>query len=1773
MADITPIQDTKAKELTDKERVLSLFRFIKELNKLKHKSVLNINDRDYSWAYPLSDLPNNPDYITVRYRDCVETEDTVRTPILLSVQKPTFKKCPQPDPIFADWLDLGWDDYKIAKATVKESLSMPENGDDDTPELFDDNQERVEAYENWLKNRDVWVEDQLINKKTSELFTKLYSLYFELQKDSETKELIVANGMLADRDDRQIRHPLLTRRVKLSFDADKNVVSIEDTEAPSELYTVLFQSMQGINQSAISHADALLQENDYHPLDRNETPGFLKTLAHELSSDSIFSEEKAPDKWYSKGRLFLSMEPYYIVRKRLDGTVKAIEKIIENVQETDYIPDPIIDIVKGGLRDIPDELKEETVEEQLAAVGGESVDILLSKEANREQLEIAKRIENYNAVLVQGPPGTGKTHTIANLMGHFLAQGKSVLVTCYTTKALRVLKDKVAPGLQDLCVSLLDDSNEEMERSVSGIADKMSSTTPGALKKEMDSLAVERRKVINALAQVRRDMFAVINEECERIVFNGESISPSAAADFVSKHAEDLSYIPGDVLLYSSLPLTIEQLSDLYRSNEAVSGADEEELGFDIPNPNEILTPADFSSMLDDCAKAEKKLKEAAEALKWQIENDYASKKVQFNSSTVRFTMPYPNKAELQRLKEYISSFGQIEKWMQYAAVDGRNGGSYRQRWVMLTDQIKQTCELTELTTGEQFGRKLDINTDDLSWLAGVFEKIRAVFIDKGKINRMTLMLHKDFESALNQATIDGRPVKSAGECDLVLHEIELRNNRAKCALYWDELMRPHGVPAFSALTGDCPEQVALNWVPVINRYLDWYQTDYQPLISLLSQNRLPADIVFNKSASDTELAAIAKTFDAVENVIPHLCDIGFTVLDLGEMTDRICRTKQILTGGQRSKSKICYHVLEAVNSGDTGGYGEAFVELQHMYDKYSLLRKRNELLFALRAVAPQWANDIRDRKGIHGSSEMPATISDAWKWKQLNGIILRITERPFEELQAESRRLSKEYRRITAKYAEKSGWYHLLQRTGKNITMHQALMGWKQTIRSIGKGTGKSAPIFKAEARKLMAKCQSAVPAWIMPINRALDSLDPKTNRFDVVIIDEASQSDISSMAILYMGKKLIIVGDDQQVSPMAVGTDENKMTGLKDMYITGKIPNAHLYTAKDSIYNVAETTFQSLMLKEHFRCVPEIIGFSNMLSYDYKIKPLRDASDSILLPAVVNYRVENGFREGKRNEAEAKAIVALMRACISQPEYAGKSFGVISLLGDEQAALIEKRIIDEISPKEINDRKILCGNSANFQGDERDVVFLSMVDSGDDNGPQTLREYGSDEAYRKRYNVAASRARDQLWVVHSLDAANDLKPGDIRKRLLDYSRDPRAFALKHNEIEEKAESPFEKEVAQALSDKGYNLVQQWPVGAYRLDLVAVCGQKTVAIECDGDRWHSGEKKIREDMERQTILERLGWRFIRIRGSEYYRNKDGTISRVVKELQGYDIYPEDPVVPAASNRSTELLSRIKDYAARILLEQEAGPLEPLEETIAHALNEKEELPQAVTGEKAEKPKLRESHQPTAATEGGKSAEPKPLKVPKPPKEPKPSTNIRSQWPLKPKDTGKGNKKKGKDGPRVITLDRIVGNKEGEENKREGKELIWPAVKEEAVENGGNDNPPTQSTVKQPAAPALAPKGPAKLKQPARSPVDGPTVLIPEGEFDLIRFLEINSVNYIDKRAKKGALWLVGGRELDPIVKECSSRKYYFVFKPKGGNATEKQPGWYLQARRLKTDK
>ena len=1550
MTDITNTNQNK------QDKLIALFKFIEELNKVRNREILNISE--YRWYKPLTYFNNDKENIKIYYKDKIEEEKN-NNDILLTVHKPNLQSCPKPDNQLLKWLEEGWDDdrkeLKIKKSIEKNKINInitksslnKEVEEATTPliELFTDNKERIEIFNIWKEQRENWAQKQKILRKTRSIFSELYKLYIDLNRESETLELIVANGFIKCKDEPQINHPILTRRVQIYHDAEKNTILIKDSDVETQIYTSIFQNIKDINLNAINHIQNDLHENDYHPLDRNDLPLFLKIFTHQLSAKSIYSENGIPEGWEKRENILIYQNPCYILRNRKDGTIKAIEQIIDNIEETNEVPNPIKDIIEGGTIDIVQENKENTIEEQLAAVGGESIDILLSKEANKEQLEIAQRIEQYNAVLVQGPPGTGKTHTIANLMGHFLAQGKSVLVTSHTKKALSVLKEKVNKNLQNLCVSMLDDSNIDMEKSIDGIIEYMSSTNSLKLSKEMNLLKEERVKIIKDLSMIRKKIFNIINKECNSIVYNGEEISLSKMAQYVHDNMNNLSYIPGTAKLYSPLPLSLEELKELYETNITLSTEDENEFAQNIPTPQEIPTPNELKENYNKLNKATAHLKSIISNNKFDIKISTKEKKIMINDVTNNYILNYPSEDNVNELKDYINSLPKLEEWMKHCATDGKRGGAYKQIWHNLIDKINETSNFSEELVTKQFGKEVKILNNNPQYPDAVRELL-SKYNQNNKIGKLSFILNKNLEIALNGATINNKKPENANDCKLILDIIYIKNLRNECAIYWDNLIKKYGVPAFKDLDINEPEHIAAKYIPTIQRYLDWFTNEYEILLNKITNINIPHNIIFKYDTFDSEIVESEKILYAIQHTIPDICNAFETIETATKIKTKFDETINILNKDKRKYSQLCKNITKALKKHNIEDYKTSYNLLVETYEKNNIIIKRKEYLKKLAIIAPQWAKSIEKREGIHGEGSIPNNIEDAWKWKQYYEIINETLKEPFAQLQKKSILLSKKYREKTAEYAEKSAWYNLLYKIERDIDMTQALIGWKQTIKRIGKGTGKNAPKYRAEARILMAKCQNAVPGWIMTINKALESLNPKKNRFDIIIIDEASQSDISSLAILYMGKKLIIVGDDKQVSPMAIGANIEKMNNLREMYINGKIPNAHLYDGKTSIYDIAATTFKPLMLHEHFRCTPEIIGFSNWLSYDFKIKPLRDCSNNELLPSVINYRVANGQRINKTNPNEAKTIVALMQACMEQPEYKSKTFGIISLLGDEQVNILQEEIFKRIDPKEQSKRKILCGNASNFQGDERDVIFLSLVDCANGEGPLSKVGFGIDDSTRKRYNVATSRAKDQLWVVHSIDSANDLKQGDIRKMLIEYSMNPKKFEVQNSKIEKNSESPFEEEVAKFLSVRGYHIVQQWEVGAYRIDMIAICGKRKIAIECDGELYHSGEEKIREDMERQTILERLGWKFIRIRGSEYYLNKEKTMQKVISELKENGIEPEEyDITKLSDNKDTKLLQKIKGRANEILNEYKKDENSELDQHIvATALNSQKDI-------------------------------------------------------------------------------------------------------------------------------------------------------------------------------------------------------------------------------------
>jgi len=424
-----------------------------------------------------------------------------------------------------------------------------------------------------------------------------------------------------------------------------------------------------------------------------------------------------------------------------------------------------------------------------------------------------------------------------------------------------------------------------------------------------------------------------------------------------------------------------------------------------------------------------------------------------------------------------------------------------------------------------------------------------------------------------------------------------------------------------------------------------------------------------------------------------------------------------------------------------------------------------------------------------------------------------------------------------------------------------------------------------------------------------------------------------LNALIPLYMGKQVVVVGDHEQVTPLGVGKDQTMLENLRKSMLQD-IPNSHLFDNLSSIYDIGRQSFgDAIRLVEHFRCVPEIIAFSNQLSYEGKIQPLREANSTKLKPACIARRV-HGIREKDVNHGEAEDIIATIKAMTRHPAYAGKTMGVISLKGNEQAVLIQTMLHKELDTIELESRRIQAGISGEFQGDERDIIFLSMVDSLADEGTLRATGAGAFEQTKKRYNVAASRARDQLWVMHSFDPDLNLKSSDLRFQLLRHVKDPQATLRAFDKEERRTESPFEREVLKLLTSAGYLVRTQWQVGYFRIDMVVEGGGKRLAIECDGDRWHPLEK-LAEDIERQTILERLGWQFVRVRGTAFYRNPDLSMQPVFARLADLEIPQEAFTPPAGPTADMTLVHELDKIIARGFGDDE--PAEAQARTDAHA--------------------------------------------------------------------------------------------------------------------------------------------------------------------------------------------------------------------------------------------
>ncbi|MCI5162304.1 MAG: hypothetical protein D3917_09860, partial [Candidatus Electrothrix sp. AX5] len=601
-----------------------------------------------------------------------------------------------------------------------------------------------------------------------------------------------------------------------------------------------------------------------------------------------------------------------------------------------------------------------------------------------------------------------------------------------------------------------------------------------------------------------------------------------------------------------------------------------------------------------------------------------------------------------------------------------------------------------------------------------------------------------------------------------------------------------------------------------------------------------------------------------------------------------------------------------SIEERDSTAYARLHAELAILQKKTKQMQVKQQLIAKLAEAAPALAAELNSGHEWKLWAQRLAQLKEAWAWVQASSWLKDSLQSDPAALLRQSQRLDQEIQSYLSKLAAEKAWSCCFERMSE--THRQHLIAWRQAMQKIGKtGKGKYVSVHRRDAQQHLSQCREAVPAWIMPLHQVYETVNAGSGLFDVIIVDEASQCGPEALPLFQLGKRLIVVGDDKQVSPEAVGIDKEQVQQLRHTWLTG-FDYADSFDLETSLFKHSERLFKNqISLREHFRCMPEIIRFSSTLCYiDNPLIPLRQYTPDRLEP-LQSVFVETGHLEGSGqriiNRPEAEAIAEKVKLCCVDERYQGKSMGVIVLQGaaspkgeTAQNRFIQSQLLETIGPEKMEKHNIICGNPPSFQGDERDIIFLSMVVA-----PNARFTSLTKTTYEQRFNVAVSRARDQLWLFHSV-TINHLGSNCLRLKLLEYFQNPDAgmsiiqgidiekLRLAEHQADRKTESAprpfdswFEVDVALQIATQGYKVVPQYPFAGRRIDLVIQGEKAQLAVECDGDYWH-GPERYTADLARQRQLERCGWQFFRIRECLYYADADKALTPLWPLLERMEI-------------------------------------------------------------------------------------------------------------------------------------------------------------------------------------------------------------------------------------------------------------------------------------------
>lgn len=1484
-----------------RDRAVRLFAFLREMTLLRTKVIQSFDQYDnVIW---LADIPREPGCHCAAWGTGATPEDNTTW---IEVRKPQLAPPPDPPVGLAPWIDTAQlVDSSREFPELRDSLTAANELDPDGPptlEKLADHADIKPMWEHYVEDAWwPWAELDRRAQRVQRAYTDLFSIYQKQHRLAELYEVVLALGLLTWKtgEEREIKRHIVTAQANLEFDAKRGVLTVgvgaegaklrleQDMLDPQDQPDPAHQN--GFSQELAEAGDDVWQGGRVKAVVQGWITALRATARFEDTLDRPHTADSIPRMHFA---------PALIMRRRTDRSLiqvfDAIKKDLENGGPLPKGVQRLVTIVEDQCQG-PGEAGNATPE------GTAEQEIYFPLPANEEQLRIVRRLSQRTGVLVQGPPGTGKSHTIANLICHLLATGNRVLVTSQTPRALKVLQGKIPKTVSPLCVSLLGDDRDAMaslDDSVRGIIDRHVSwdhehsfRTAQKLATELDSARKQEAETLSHL-RAKREQETYVHHLPGGYDGTAEKIARAL-------RAEDTRFdwfhdiIEGD----EAPPLSDADATELLVMLRSAGDEQEREAGKSLVTCESLIAPAGFAEL---------------------VKRESLARSIYENSAPLRRHAAYlalkaAGRVQREQLCQSIRELGaeksalekQPDQWVQRAVQDVL--GARHHIWLDLVALTRENLdEVERLLRDVETLSITGIEGRDLAHVkASAAELLK--HLEQGGGLGVSIFRPKAVKQGLfliEEAQINGRPAGSREGLRQLLAWLGVMERLKHVDAHWAE----HGDVPAGPLRSRCARYRSAASVLEKILALEALITDARTIAVTISGLPEPA---WNDAESLRALDAAARAADVEED----LAEVGTPFNEL----EKLLEIQRL----QPESHQVNTAILDSIRQRDTDRYAELHGAVQQLWETRARLARRHSLLTRLQARSPRLAAELVSNFSDAVWDGRLRALAAAWNWASTQRWLNQFSDSGLEmnlvaNLEVHRDSVGTALGAVAAEFA----WQHCFARLTEEQREH--LVSWKKAVDRIGKGTGKYAEVHRRSAREHMEYCRPAIPAWIMPIYRVAENIGAVPEAFDVVIVDEASQSGPEALFLQYIARKIVVVGDDKQISPEAVGFDREDVAVLRQRFISD-LPHKDAIGVDNSFFDLAEIYYQErIPLREHFRCVPEIIQFSNNMWYSAQpLIPLRQYGADRLDPVKTTH-VATGYQQGTTyvvNPPEAEAIANRVVACCHDPAYDGKTMGVISLLGPHQARHIEQILLRRLGPEEMEKRNLVCGDAYALQGDQRHVVFLSLVSA-----PGGDRRIGSLTAqnHQRRFNVAASRAEDQLWLFHTA-TLNDLHPDCLRYRLLDYCLRPAVSPgpvgeIAFGELQKLAatadrfqrrqppqfDSWFEVDVYLQIAVRRYRVLPQFEIAGRRIDLLVEGMRGRLAVECDGDLWH-GAEQYASDMARQRQLERAGLRFWRIRGSVFYRNPEKALEPLWSELTHLGIHAHNI---SASNPISEPTTR-----------------------------------------------------------------------------------------------------------------------------------------------------------------------------------------------------------------------------------------------------------------------